>query len=385
MRTCKDFLNKNILKRRSFLKLACLSSLGAGFTPLLATKGNTAEGVSLKNRTAFQTDSDGNKYFVPFRIRPDKANDATPTVTARVDGWWRKYPVREFDDDFHKWWIAEKIWYYDQLIAFFQGDTNELEIPNGGHHHPMLTTYGRYFFRRGDSDFHLNTAVKGFTIIPKVDELDAINAAVADVYENGDLPIDLFKLRQTMYQDKTLWDKTRFATLELYSCRPINDDDPQGDSYGFTETKTFQNIMVNPMATLNYMAFYNTVGGEDFLGGAPDMTPHYQFKGFCWPIAYYNPANTEYEQKIADYINKAHCGYHGGACDIATNIFLIAEQFNQSPSTNLGRGKRVVPETDYPSSISGANSSRTVFKTHHNKKLTKNEKIELIKNLRIPV
>lgn len=198
----------NSLKRRSFLKLACLSSVGAGLGPLLATKGRTAQEDSLQARNNFLTDSSGNSYFMPSKIRTDQVNDQG-IVTARTDGWWRRHTVREFDSNFHDWWIAEKVWYYDQLIAFFQGDTDELEIPNGGHHHPMLTTYGRVFFRRGDSDFHLNTAVKGFALIPKVDEIDAINTAVEDVYANGDLPVDLLKLRQQMYQDKTLWDKTR--------------------------------------------------------------------------------------------------------------------------------------------------------------------------------
>lgn len=141
------------------------------------------------------------------------------------------------------------------------------------------------------------------------------------------------------------------------------------------------------MATLNYMGLYNTDGTQSYLEGVADLTPHYQFKGFCWLISYYNPNNTDYEQKIADYINKAHSGYHGGADDIATNIFLIVEQFNQTPSYSKGRGKRVIPSYTY-SRTADAGSSKAdkfVFKTHHNKKMTKEEKIEVIKNLRIPV
>jgi hypothetical protein len=276
-------------------------------------------------------------------------------------------------------WIAEKSWYYDQLIAFFQGDTDELEIPNGGHHHPMLTTYGRKIGRRGDSDFHLNTAVKGFTMVPKPEQIDYVSSEINKIYETGDIPIDLFKFRQQLYQDKSIWDKTRFATLELYSGRPINANDPEGN-FGFNESKTFQNIMVNPMATLNYMSLYNTDGSQSYLGGEEDMTPAYQMKGFCWLISHYNPANTDYELKIADYINKAHCGYHGGACDIATNVFLVVEQFNQTPDYDLGRGKRVVPAYQYSS-----RTNQTVFMPQGKKKLTKKDKIDIIRKLRIPV
>lgn len=387
MKNYKDLFNMSSLKRRSFLKLACLCSLGIGTGPFLSLKGKTAQARSAQLLDSFLTDAEGNQYFVPGKINTRQVNDNNnKTVFARVDGWWRSYPVREFDSDFHDWWIAEKSWYYDQLIAYFNDETDELEIPNGGHHHPMLTTYGRVFFRRGDSDFHLNTAVKGFTLVPKVDQIDYINAQVADVYATGDIPVDLFQLRKELYQDKSLWDKTRFATLELYSGRPINSDDTDGN-YGFTETKTFQNLMVNPMATLNYMGLQNTDGTQSYLDGTSGLTPHYQFKGYCWLVSYYNPANTDYELKIAEYINGAHSGYHGGADDIATNIFLIVEQFNQTPSYSKGRGKRVVPAYTYDR-VAGIGRSRPeglVFKNRDKKKLTKAEKMEVIKKLRFPV
>ena len=374
----KSVFNGAGIKRRSFLKTFGISSVGMGLGfPFFARRGRASQQTAGSPVAVWKTDADGNRYFVPQNLWTDEVNDKNQ-LTARVDGWPRTYTLREFSDEFHDWWIEEKMWYYDELIAFVEGESESFHIPNGGHHHPMLSTYGRIFGKRGDSDFHLNTAVKGFTIIPKQSNIDYINTEVAKVYETGSIPGDLFNLRKQLYQDKSLWDKTRFATLELYSGRPINIADPEGP-FGFTETHTFQNVYVNPMATLSYMSLYNTEGGQSYLGGAADLTPHFEFRGFCWLVSYYNPANTGYEKAIADYINGAHCGWHGGACDVTTNIFLIAEQFNNTPDYDAGRGKRVVPPESY------GQAGMRVVKPHGKKMLSKRERIELIKKLRLPV
>ena len=366
------------IHRRSFLKMLGLSSVGLswGF-PFYAKWGRTNETTITKPMVDWRIDENGNKYFVPKNIQTDLVNEHK-IVTARVDGLWRTYRIREFNNEFFEWWIEEKIWYYDQLIAFIEGETNEFTIPNGGHHHPMLSTYGKKFGGRGDSDFHLNTTVKGYTIVPKADNIQYINYEIDKVYEYGDIPVDLFKLRQQLYQEKNLWDKTRFSTLELYSGRPINADDP-AKSIGFKETHTFQNISVNPMATLTYMSLFNTDGAQSYFEGLPYLTPHFEFRGVCWLISYYNPENTEYEKAIADYVNQAHCRFHGGVCNILTNIFLIAEQFNNTPGYAPGLGKRVVPPMKYNQ------SKMTIVKPQKKKKLTKEERIEFIKTLQLPI
>ena len=396
MSKTNKLLKKDGIKRRSFLKLTGLSSLGLslGF-PYFAKSGNVSAGEHgvYKTATEWKTDSEGNVYFVPKNLKTDKL-DTQGIVTARVDNIWKKYPVSEFDEDFHEWWVAEKLWYYEKLLAFFNEETNEIAVPNGGHHHPMLATYGKKIGRRGDSDFHLNLAVKGFTLVPKVENIDMINDEVDKIYAAGDegkavLPQDLFKLRIELYQQKDLWDKTRFATLELYSGRPINATDTAGN-YGFNETKTFQNIMANPMSALTYMSLWSTdmnIWGEEgpaFFGGQEGLIPEWTFKGFCWLISHHNPANSDYEKKISTYVNDAHCKYHGGSCDIATNVFLVVEEFNTTPDLDPeGRGRRVVPPYSYNISSSNMAANTTTYKTK--KKLSQQEKIELIKRLRLMV
>ena len=378
--------DKTGIKRRSFLKIGGLSSLGLGLSfPFFSKWGNTMETATSTSRIKWKIDSDGNTYCVPTGIKTDRVND-DKIVTAKVDGLWKKYPVREFDDEFHDWWVAEKSWYYDQLLALFSGEVNDIDIPNGGHHHPTLATYGRKFGRRGDSDFHLNIAVKGFTIIPKAENIDMINKEVDKVYDTGTLPEDLFKLRKEMYQDKSLWDKTRMGTLELYTGRPINSGDTEGN-FGFSETKTFQNIMANPMAALSYMSLHSTDGTQSFFNGQANLIPHWNFKGFCWLISHHNPANTAYENAISAYINSAHCRYHGGTCDIATNLFLVCEEFNNTPDLDPeGRGRRVVPVSENNLyDIQSTTAMTTAKPAKNTKKLTRQEKIDLIRMLKISV
>jgi hypothetical protein len=383
--------NSKSLQRRSFLKLAGLSF--AGLSMGFPRWGHAAEKlpeITGDHKHLWHTDANGNLYFVPINLKTDKVDQSK--VKAKVDDEWKTYPVREFDDEFHTWWIDEKNWYYDQLIAFFEGQSDEMNIPNGGHHHPMLCTYGVKKSGRGDSEFHLNCSPKGFALLPKPENIQYIEDQINAIYNdsNADLPVDVFKKRQELYQQKDLWDKTRFATLELYSGRPINATD-QGDGagcYGFKETHTFANVMDNPMATLTYMALFNTDGTQSYFQGLPDETPTFEFRGFSWMISYYNPGNTEYEKLIADYINQAHCQYHGGSCDIATNIFLISEQFNNSPGDDpYGRGKRTIPSFSYDDYYDVCTETRpaTIYKPKSAKKLTKEEKIALIKKLRIPV
>ncbi len=380
----KDFFKNSNVERRSFLKLAGLSAAGIGLgLPFSPKKGNASifpsNGKIKEHRNIWKIDADGNRYFVPRNIRTDKVN-SEGKVIAKVDGWWRWYQVREFDNEFLQFWLAEKNWYYDQLIAFFTGQTDTLKIPNGGHHHPMLATYGLNWSGRGDSDFHLNNTPKGFTILPREDKIDYINQQIEQAYASGDIPVAVFRKRRELYNQTSLWMKDRFATLELYSGHPINDQDNYGP-YPWRETHTFANIIDNPMATLCYMSLYNTDGTQTWFGGLADETPTFEFRGFCWLISYYNPNNTDYEKKIADYINQAHCKYHGGACDVATNIFLIVEEFNNTPGFEpYGRGRRIVPGFEYPPPLSG-----TVVSGINTKNMTVTEKMELVKKLHIPV
>ena len=86
----------------------------------------------------------------------------------------------------------------------------------------------------------------------------------------------------------------------------------------------------------------------------------------------HNPNLTQYEKDITYYLNQAFSRYHGLRDDFIANVFVMTEEFNNSPtdSGKFGLGKRVVPPYDY-----GVSSKRAVKSGTEKRRLTKEEKI----------
>jgi len=273
------------------------------------------------------------------------------------------------------------MWYYDQLLAYFSGETEEYSIPNGGHHHPMLATYGQKHGSRGDSMFHLNNTPKGYTLIPKKEYLRGLIDELNAIYDdpNSSIPEDVFNFRREKYNQQELWDKNKFATLEVYTGHPFDEEDW---NLGFKETHTFQNIMKNPMGTVTFMSLYNTTGEQTYFNGEEGHTPTFEFRGFCWMMSPHNPDLTQYEKDVCDYLNQAFSKYHGLRDDYIANLFVMTEEFNNSPtdSAAFGLGKRVVPPYNY-----GVSNRTAVRAGAKHKTLTREEKRALLKTLKIPV
>jgi hypothetical protein len=96
----------------------------------------------------------------------------------------------------------------------------------------------------------------------------------------------------------------------------------------------------------------------------------------------YNPNLTQYEKDVCYYLNQAFSKYHGLRDDFIANLFVMTEEFNNSPtdSAAFGLGKRVVPPYSYGTSSRAAASGGV-----KNRRLTKEEKRALLKTLKIPV
>lgn len=381
MRKIKDFIKEKGMPRRSFLKTAGLSSLALSMGFPLKSKWAFAQESQQerKLKANWQTNDDGYQYYVQDNILTNWLDDGY--VLARIDGWWWIYKTAEYEDEFYAWWFEEKMWYYGQLIAYFNDEVEEYNIPNGGHHHPMLATYGKKWFNRGDSLFHLNNTPKGYTLLPKKEYIRGIIDELNALYDdpNADIPVDIFQFRIDKYKQEELWDKNKFATLEVYTGHPFDEEDWD---LGFKETHTFQNVMENPMGTLTYMSLYNTTGEQTYFYGEEGHTPTFEFRGVCWMIDPHNPNLTQYERDVSDYLNQAFSKYHGMRDDFIANIFIMSEEFNNSPtdSATFGLGKRVVPPYDY------GKSNKTSAKVNPRKRrLTREEKVESLKKLKIPI
>ena len=336
--------------RRSFIKWAGLSSLGLSLGFPLRSKWAVAEESGRTNLVGrWKRRADNYEYFVQDNIRSKWIDDGY--MVAKLDSRWWVYRTAEYEEEFHTWWLEEKMYYYEELIKAIQ-EGRERVVPNGGHHHPMLATYGGKYFTRRDSAFHLNVTPKGFTLLPKAQYIRQIINDINEIYATStNLPADVFNYRKEKYQQKEIWDKTKFVTLEVYTGHPIDAEDPM--KLSFKETHTFQNLMVNPMATLTYMSIYNTTGEQNYFYGESGHTPTFEFRGFCWLISPYNPKLSQYEKDVSEYLNQAFSKYHGLRSDFIAAIFVICEEFNNSPtdSDKFGLGKRVVPASAYSSAL----------------------------------
>ncbi len=376
----KDVAGQQGMARRSFLKMAGLSSLGLnlGF-PLDAKWACAEERQERKAHARWAVNHEGFPYFAQKNIKTDWLADGY--ILARVDNGWWIYKTATYEDEFYTWWLEEKMWYYDRLLAYFSGETEEYSIPNGGHHHPMLATYGQKSGGRRDSRFHLNNTPKGYTLIPKKEYLRDIINELNAIYDDphASLPEDVFKFRREKYGQEALWDKNKFATLEVYTGHPFEEGDWE---LGFKETHTFQNIMKNPMATVTFMSLYNTPGGQSYFNGEEGHTPTFEFRGFCWMMSPHNPDLTQYEKDVCEYLNQAFSKYHGLRNDFIANVFIVAEEFNNSPtdSAAFGLGKRVVPPYSY-----GVSHKTAVKAVARKGGLTREEKRALVTSLKIPV
>jgi hypothetical protein len=334
------------------MKWAGLSGIGLSLGFPLCSKWALAEDSSRsKASTLWKKRSDGYEYFVQDNIKTDWIDKGY--LLAKFDNTWWVYQTAQYEEEFHTWWLDEKMFYYDALEQAINEGRGR-DVPNGGHHHPMLATYGNKYLNRGDSAFHLNVTPKGYSLLPRPQYIRQMIDEVNEIYATStNLLHDVFNYRRQKYQQKDLWDNNKFATLEVYTGHPIDDKDPW--KLSFKETHTFQNLMVNPMATLTYMAVYNTTGKQSYFFGEEGQTPTFEFRGFCWLISPYNPNLTQYEKDVLEYLNQAFSKYHGLRSDFIANIFVVCEEFNNSPtdSDTYGLGKRVVPAFTYRKSLWG--------------------------------
>ena len=137
--------------------------------------------------------------------------------------------------------------------------------------------------------------------------------------------------------------------------------------------------MENPMGTVTFMSLYNTKGDQTYFNGEEGHTPTFEFRGFCWMISPHNPNLTQYEKDVSYYLNQAFSKYHGLRDDFIANVFVITEEFNNSPtdSAAFGLGKRVVPPYAY-----GASNKQMVKPDTEKRRLVQDQKIALIRRLR---
>jgi len=224
-------------------------------------------------------------------------------ITAFVDGAWQEFELTNFPDMFMSWSIKERLGTLERIT---KGERPNLEGP----HNAIVATYG---YRREDSRFRVNNAIKGCGFLPKREKIKEINLMLA---ETDTLHfMKKLEILTGMYENAdSIFDLNKQVSLELYAS-------PERG------TQTFLNQMTDPTSVMVFMAI-----------------PTFKLKTIAYLLHPENPDLTDYEKDVIEYINSIHSYFHGEfSQEFIAVIYNVIEVYNSSPGNNNGRGTLIVP------------------------------------------
>lgn len=224
-------------------------------------------------------------------------------IKARVDGEWNEFNLVEFPEKFMEWDAGKRI---ETLDRFLQMKPPELAGPHNG----IVATYG---YKRDDSQFKLNNAVKGMGFLPKAEKLPELIQLMKDTSDSSFVQ-KLETLRYFYTNIDSLFDQNRQVSLELYATPEF-------------ETQTFLNQMTDPSSTIVFLDI-----------------PSYKLKTIARLLHPDDPGLTDYEKLVVRYINDVHSYFHGKfPRDYPAVIYYVSEIYDNSPGRNDAMGRRIVP------------------------------------------
>jgi len=224
-------------------------------------------------------------------------------IKAYVDDRWQEFELTDFPEMFMTWDIKERI---NTLERITKGERPKLEGP----HNAIVATYG---YKREDSRFKVNNAIKGCGFLPKREKIKEINQMLA---ETDTLQfMRKLEILTGMYENAdSLFDLNKQVSLELYA-------NPQRG------TQTFLNQMTDPTSVLVFMAI-----------------PTFKLKTIAYLLHPENPDLNDYEKDVIEYINRIHSYFHGEfSKEFIAVIYNVIEVYNSSPGNEHGRGTLIVP------------------------------------------
>jgi len=224
-------------------------------------------------------------------------------IKAYVDGKWQEFELINLPEIFMTWNIKERI---NTLERITKGEMPKLEGP----HNAIVATHG---YKREDSRFKVNNAIKGCGFLPKREKIKEINQMLA---ETDTLHfMKKLEILTGMYEKAdSLFDLNKQVSLELYA-------NPQKG------TQTFLNQMTDPTSVLVYMAI-----------------PTFKLKTIAYLLHPENPDLNDYEKDVIEYINRIHSYFHGEfSKEFIAVIYNVIEVYNSSPGNENGRGTLIVP------------------------------------------
>lgn len=244
-------------------------------------------------------------YFVQPNL--DASQIAEKKFKARVEGEWREFESTAVPENFVKWNFSRRL---EQLKEIKEGlESGNMKMPTlSGPHNGMVATHG---YKRKDSSFSINNAVKGMGWLPRADKIKEVKQMLLATWEE-----DIFKKLEVLNglyeKGEDIFDMTKQSSLELYS-------------HPGYETQSFLNQMSDPGVTMVFL----------------DLPESFKLRCLVQMIHPDNPNLTEYERDVVEYINLIHDYFHGQMPrkSIAV-IYHIVQVYDNSPR---GKGKLLAP------------------------------------------
>jgi hypothetical protein len=296
-----------VMKRRNFLKLSGISLLSLPFI----AKAKVAYGRPFDRLFGgYWVGPEDGRYCVHRTVYTGDVDSGY--IWARVDGWWRRFQIREAEENFWAWNFDERM---KRLLIQYEP---EWDAVAGGPAQPHIATYGNPK-GRGDSTFHLNSKVIYQSLAPKEEHCEEINNTMFDMIEAGaNWDKDVLPWWVEIHENRDLWCKDRQVGLEVFTTPEF-------------ETHTFLNLMENPVATMGYHAIY-------------DNNISYELRCIAQIAHPRDPNLSDYEKGLALHTSLQIVLAHGFASpdfiyDIPGVIYYHIEEFDNSFGA---QGKKLV-------------------------------------------
>ncbi len=210
-----------------------------------------------------------------------------------------------------EWNVKERSKTIQTMENMFKNPEKNRQQPRlAGPHNGIVASYG---FKRFDSNFKLNNAVKGMGFIPKRTKLDSI---INLLETTNDKPITkkLTILKSFYKNASSLFDHDKQVSLELYTTKDW-------------ETQTFLNQMTQPISTIVFLDI-----------------PSFKLKTIVRILDPNDPNLTKYEKKVVKYTNLVHSYFHGKFSKLfPAVIYYAVEIYDNSPGNADAIGHRIVP------------------------------------------
>jgi hypothetical protein len=228
-------------------------------------------------------------------------------IRARVDGKWQELKTVDVPEAFLAWNFKSRL---EQLAGYKKMMAGEMYTPAlSGPHDGIVASHG---VKRNDSYFDINNAVKGVGWLPKREKLAEVTALIKSTWD-APMPAKLAVLESLYQNGAEIFDPRVQTSLELYA-RP---------NY---ETHTFLNQMEDPGVAVVFL----------------DLPESYELRCVAQMMHPDDPALTDYEKQVVEYINLVHDYFHGRMPWKSIGvIYHVVQVFDNSPPN--GRGQRVEP------------------------------------------